>query len=132
MIGIRAFKLSNLSGHEKGGKTVLWTRPTQIIHFGRFFFFSLLIFPKPCKISHFFDHNLKILAENKSKYFPKFFLQTSLIFFQNFCVLGVIFADRPYLAGLSSRKTGSSPPWHKLNVKFTRIYDLQYIPSSPW
>ena len=37
----------------KKKKTVLRVWKIQIFHFGRFFFFFFLIFPKSCKISHF-------------------------------------------------------------------------------
>ena len=46
---------------------VLQAWPTQIFRFGRFSFFLsffFLIVPKSCKISRFFDQNLKNLAEN--------------------------------------------------------------------
>ena len=59
---------------------VLLARPTQILHFGRFFFF--LIFPKSCKISHFltkiwkFLKYVNIFSQNFSvknvRFFPKF------------------------------------------------------------
>ena len=94
-------------------------RPKFSILEGFFFFcfcfcFFFQFFPKSYKISRFFSKIYKFflkIFENKSKYFPKIFLQNSHIL--KFLCFRVIFATRkkkyltgrPYLVGPSVRKT---------------------------
>ena len=91
--------------------------------FWQIFFF---VFPKSCKISHFFGtkikkFQLKIFENNisQSKYFPKIFLQKMSDFFSEICVVLGSFllpemkikwrikrpTNRLYLAGPSAHKT---------------------------
>ena len=99
---------------------VLRARPTQIFHFGRFFFT-----PKSCKITCFFLPKSKhfgwIFLKISQNIFRKIFCKKCQIFFfffsfRNFHVLGWFLLpgkkmpDRPYLAGPSARKTGVPPP----------------------
>ena len=106
---------------------ILQTWPTQIFHFGWFFF---PILPKSCKISCFFPLRKskkccwKVL-KNKPEYFPNIFLQKMSYFSKFLCCEGhfchqklkkkinikiKVPIDQPYLEGMLAHKTGDFFP----------------------
>ena len=112
----------NLVVRPRKKKTLFYGHDRPKFSFWQKIIFFLNFFQNLVKISRFctkiWQFWLKFL-ENKSKYFPKSFLQKKSKFSWNFCVFGSFFGtinkkieeekkspDRPYLAGPSARKTG--------------------------